>query len=59
MKHTTVPAAIIQERTKNWLESDFYRSAIVLGLDNSSADTELGIKVCMPLLVLLAFQLDG
>jgi hypothetical protein len=33
MKHTTVPTATIQERAKNWLESDFDRSAIVLGLD--------------------------
>jgi hypothetical protein len=33
MKHTTIPAATMQERAKNWLEHDFYRSAIVLGLD--------------------------
>ena len=33
MKHTTLPAATMQERAKNWLESDFYSSAIVLGLD--------------------------
>jgi HNH endonuclease len=33
MKHTTLPVATMQERAKSWLESDFYRSAIVLGLD--------------------------
>ena len=33
MKHTTLPVATMQGRAKNWLESDFYRSAIVLGLD--------------------------
>jgi len=33
MKHTTLPVATMQERAKNWLENEFYRSAIVLGLD--------------------------
>ena len=34
MKHITVPAAILHERANYWLEkSDFYRSAVVLGLD--------------------------
>lgn len=33
MKHTILPAADMQARAKTWLENDFYRSAVVLGLD--------------------------
>jgi hypothetical protein len=33
MKHTTLAVATLQERAKHWQENEFYRDAIVLGLD--------------------------
>ncbi len=33
MRHTALSSAIFQERTKQWQENEFYRAAIVLGLD--------------------------
>ena len=33
MKHASLPTTTFRERTRQWQEHEFYRSAVVLGLD--------------------------